>query len=314
MKRKLKLLKKYLVNTMINPTFSWCPDEGLYSLMIKMNIYFFLHKRLGNKYKTELQFIRKKTKQSLKHIYSWIFPYPFINTLSIKSIQVYTDASKGLFFVVHEGKRLYFKRELDTEEKVRNAYYCVSIEQHKESPHCYLNEQYNIDGGIALDVGSAEGLLGLMLIEKIDKLYLFEVEEGWIEALQATFEPWKDKVIIINKYVSDKNDTDCVTLDTIIKDEVIELIKIDVEGTEQKILAGAANTLNKTKKVCVCTYHKNNDEVVLKNYLDERGWITSFSNNSILYILSKLYPPYFRKCLIRAKKNETSMYLIHPRK
>ena len=302
MKRKLKLLKKYVVNTMLNPTFSWRPNEGLYSLMIKMNIYFFLHKTLGNKYKPELQFIRKKTKQSFKHIYFWIFPYPFINTLPIESIQVFTDINRGLFFVVHEGKRLYFKKELDTEDKVRNTYYCARIEQHKESPHCYLNEQFNIEGGIVIDVGSAEGLLSLMHIEKIDKLYLFEVEEEWIEALQATFEPWKDKIIILNKYVSDKDDADCVTLDTIIKDEVIELIKIDVEGAEQKIFAGAANTLNRTKKVCVCTYHEKGDEAVLKNYLEERGWITSFSNNYILFILSKLYPPYFRKCLIRAKK------------
>jgi len=153
-----------------------------------------------------------------------------------------------------------------------------------------------------LDVGAAEGLLGLMNIEKIDKLYVFESEKEWIEALQATFEPWKDKVIIVNKYVSDKNEGDCATLDAMIKDEAIELIKIDVEGAEQEILAGASDTLKRTKKLCVCTYHKNGDEIAVKNYLDKSGWTSSFSNNYILYILSELYPPYFRKCLIRAKK------------
>ena len=300
MKRELKLLPKFFFNCILNPTFSWHLQEGLTSLRGKMNLYFFIHKALGKKYKSELQFIRKKTKHD--HIYSIIFPYPFVETLSKENIQVFYDESKSLFYVICEGKRLYFKKEFNTEDIVREMYYCVYIEQHKESPHCYLNDRFNIEGGTVLDVGAAEGLLGLMHIEKIDKLYIFESQKEWIEALEATFEPWKDKTVIVNKYVSDKNEADCVTLDSIIKDETVELIKIDVEGAEQEALNGAPDTLNKTKKLCVCTYHKNKDEVVLKNYLEKRGWITSFSKNHILFFYSKLYPPYFRKCLIRAVK------------
>ena len=302
MKRNLKLLITFFFYNVLNPTLSWYPREGMTSLRGKMNVYFFLHKALGKKYKSEIQFFRKTTRHD--HIYSIIFPYPYIKTLPSESIQVFFDNNKGLFFVIHEGKRLYFKKELNTEDKVRNTYYCVYIEQHKESPHCYLNEQFNIKGGVMLDVGAAEGLLGLMLIEKLDKLYIFESEEEWIDALRATFDPWKEKVVIVNKYVSDKNEGNYITLDAIIKDEVIELIKIDVEGAEQEILSGASDTLKKTKKLCICTYHKNRDEIVLNEYLKKIGWITSFSNNYMLFTYSKLCPPYFRKCLIRAERNE----------
>jgi len=295
MRRKLK----HFIYSILNPTFSWNPKEGLNSLKRKMNLYFYLHKNLRDKYKAELQFIHEK---SSHNILSYIFPYPFISDFSMENTQIFKDEHRGLFYVVHKDKRLYLKRDIDTEDKVRVAYYCALIEQHKESPHCYLNESYYIDGGVVLDVGSAEGLLGLMHIEKIEKLYLFEVQKEWIEALQATFDPWKDKVVIVNKYVSDINDDDCVTLDTMIKDEIIELIKIDVEGAELKIFAGATDTLNKTRKLCVCTYHKNGDEDILKNYLEKRGFSTSFSNNVTLFVLSKLCPPYFRKCLIRAEK------------
>ena len=261
-----------------------------------MSLY--LHKNLRDKYKAELLFISKKS----SHTLSYIFPYPFVDDFSMESIQVLYDENKGLFYVFLEDKRLYFKKEIDTENKVRIAYYCALIEQHKESPHCYLNDSFNIGGGVVLDVGSAEGLLGLIHIEKIEKLYLFEVQKEWIEILQATFEPWKNKVTIVNKYVSDINNDDCIILDSLIKDEAIELIKIDVEGAEQKIFAGATDTLNKTKKLCVCTYHKNGDEDILKNKLEKRGFKTSFSNNVTLFIFSKLYPPYFRKCLVRAEK------------
>ena len=184
MKKKISLLLKFLFNSILNPTFSWAPNEGITSLRGKMNFYFFLHRTLRKKYQSELQFFGKKTKKD--YIYTIIFPYPFIETLSRKDIPVSFDIDNGLFFAVHEGKRLYLKQEIDTEEKAQNAYYCAYIEQHKESPHCYLKEHFNLEGGVMLDVGAAESLLGLMYIEKIDKLYIFSTLHNFHDELGIT--------------------------------------------------------------------------------------------------------------------------------
>ncbi|MDR3704386.1 MAG: FkbM family methyltransferase [Paludibacteraceae bacterium] len=289
---------KHIVYQVFNPSFSWRPKEGLDSLKRKMNIYFKTHKKIGEKYREELEFINRVSKDT----YSWIFPYPYIKSLSIEDIPVFFNSDKNLHYVIHNDKRLYFKKEINTEEKVRIAYYCACIEQHEESPHCYLNEEFNIQRGVVLDVGAAEGILGLEHIEKIDKLYLFEAQKEWIEALEATFEPWKDKVIIINKYVSDVDFNDDIRLDTIIKDDSIELVKIDVEGAEQKIFLGGNNVLKRTRKLCVCTYHNDGDEKKFKDYLEKMGFNLSYSDGYTLFIMSKLYPPYFRKCLIRGHK------------
>lgn len=44
------------------------------------------------------------------------------------------------------------------------------------------------------DIGSAEGNFSLSNIENVKKVYLFESDKEWIEALEATFRPWRDKV------------------------------------------------------------------------------------------------------------------------
>jgi hypothetical protein len=60
---------------------------------------------------------------------------------------------------------------------------------------------------------------------------LFEANTGWIEALNATFAAYQEKIVIVNKFVS--NEGDCVSLDTYFQQqEKPTLLKMDVEGYE----------------------------------------------------------------------------------
>ena len=91
------------------------------------------------------------------------------------------------------------------------------MEQDLRSPHHYLDSIEEVKGKTFVDVGSAEGFTSLEVIEKASHIYLFEQDTLWIEALNATFEPWKDKVSIIPKYVSNNNSEQEITLDTFFK-------------------------------------------------------------------------------------------------
>lgn len=99
------------------------------------------------------------------------------------------------------------------------AYRGLLIEQDKRSAHRYVDSYEELKGKTLLDIGAAEAIFTLDTIEYIDHAYLFECDESWIEALEATFAPYKEKITIVRKYVSDVNDEDNITLDTFFRDE-----------------------------------------------------------------------------------------------
>jgi hypothetical protein len=208
-------------------------------------------------------------------------------------------------YVLHDGKRLYFPKTWD-EERVKAYYNAISSEQDIDSPHRYETADFHVEeGDVIVDVGSAEGNFALDVVERAKKLYLFEVEPIWIEALEATFAPYKNKVVIVNKYVSDNNDENCVTLDNFFSNEKIDFIKADIEGAEPQLLAGAKNILaSRTSiKMTLCTYHRHNDAAVLQQVLNTNGFRTEFSRGYMIFIHDRnLRPPYLRRALIRAKR------------
>jgi hypothetical protein len=125
----------------------------------------------------------------------------------------------------------------------------------------------------------------------------------WIEALEATFAPYKDKVVIVNKYVTDYNGDDCITLDSFIGSEEIDFIKADIGGAEPNMLAGAKNILlnNRPVKMDLCTYHYYSDADVLRKILIAHNFKTTFSKGYMIFIYDKYpHPPYLRHALIRA--------------
>ena len=120
------------------------------------------------------------------------------------------------------------------EKRIKRAYSDLLREQDINSPHRYLSESFNPgNDDVVADIGAAEGNFSLSVIEKVKKIYLFEYDQEWIEALRATFAPWAEKVEIINKYVSDYNDESHIRFDTFFEmKKDITFLKIDVDGAE----------------------------------------------------------------------------------
>jgi Methyltransferase FkbM domain len=234
-----------------------------------------------------------------------IFPYTFPKSYHSASVQVYRDDSNGLDYALLNEKRLYYKRGY-TEAQIKSKHNFINVEQDPHSPHRYLTSEFNVnEGDVVIDAGAAEGNFSLSVIEKCKKAYVFETDKSWIEALNATFSPWKDKVQIVNKFVSNLNDERHVSLDDFIPSyEKVNFIKIDVEGAETKLLEGCQRILREQENLCLalCTYHRQDDGENFKNLLSKIGFSTEFSDGFMIYYYDKLNPPYFRKGLIRAKK------------
>jgi len=235
-----------------------------------------------------------------------IFPYPFNDNYSSESIEVLYDAERGLKYVMQDGKRLYFKRRWN-EARIKRAYSDLLREQDLNSPHRYLTETFSIDkNDVLADIGAAEANFSLAVIEKVKKVYLFEYDREWAEALNATFAPWAEKVVIINKYVSDRDDVSHVRFDTFYRQHNdITFLKIDVDGAESIVLDSCKEVFRSpvSFKVALCTYHKNNDEKDFTLLLKSHGFtVTPSKGYMIHYYDKKMKDPYLRRGLIRAIK------------
>ena len=301
---KYRRILRHYINVIFNFNYVYRHEEGLDILKAKINLYFYFHYKLKLGYLNEIKFINEKSASDFS--YSFVFPYDFIDKYSYTNIRVYLDIDKDLFYVMHGRKRLYFKRSMKTEREVQIAYFCLLIEQDEQSPHRYLDNEFTIDqNSNVVDVGAAEGILGLDNIEKISKLYIFEVNNEWIEALNATFEPWKEKVFVVNKYVSDNDDNENITLDHFFGEEKIDFLKIDVEGAEMSIFEGSTKILKRDSiKIAVCTYHKQEDAEEIEKVLLKYSFICRFADNFMLFVFEDLKPPYFRRGLLRANKQK----------
>lgn len=235
-----------------------------------------------------------------------IFPYPFHDNYSPEKIEVIYDSDTGMRYVIQEGKRLYFKKRWG-EKRIKRAYSDLLREQDLNSPHRYLTDTFTIGkDDVLADIGAAEGNFSLAVIEKVKKVYLFEYDKEWIEALKATFAPWSDKVEIISKYVSDFNDESHVRLDTFYaRNKDLTFLKIDVDGAEAIVLNSCDELFRSDNsfKMALCTYHKNNDEKDFTSLLLSYGYnVAPSSGYMIHYYDKKMKAPYLRRGLIRAER------------
>jgi len=271
----------------------------------------------NNPLKREILLYLKKNivDSDMKEVYSFlkknpfsIFPYNFIKKYNHNSIQVYADDDCDMKYVLHEGKRLYFRSELEKEE-IQKCYNQLLLEQDINSPHRYEYDSFKVNSGdIVVDVGAAEGNFALSVVERAEKLYLFEAEKTWIPALEKTFAPWKDKVVIVNKYVSDMNTDTEICLGDYFEGEKINFLKIDVEGAETKALNKKGRSILSTQrniKIAVCTYHRQNDAQEINKLLQDNKFSTEFSKGYMIFIYDEnLTVPYLRRGLIRGVKQE----------
>ncbi len=240
------------------------------------------------------------------------FPYPS-EGLDTKNVIGEFDEVKKLPYVMHKGKRLYFHNGLKLKSAKKKYLKLINVENilgdfnYKKSPHKYItNDFYVKTGDVLMDIGAAEGLFLLDNIEKIKKGYIIEASAVWMDALNATFEPYLDKVEIINKYATNTVSATETTIDECLKGEMDDIfIKIDVEGYEIPVLSGAEKTLNSPKdiKVACCTYHRKDDAQVIDNFFADLNYNREFSDGYMLFFHDKsIDPPYFRRGMIRARK------------
>ena len=235
--------------------------------------------------------------------------YNFCDNYADLDDHIFFDDNRKLYYgrgVETDNRMLFFPKKLDINE-IRKLYKSLCYEQDVDSPHRYLSDSVQIEPkDTVIDVGSADGNFILSIIENIKEAYLFECDDNWIEALQSTFEPWKDKIHIINKYVCDYDDENHISLDSFINDTLSDdsdiIVKMDIEGAEMDALKGLNESLNnkKIKAALICAYHNQEDERNIRNYVVKTGY---FIQPSVGYItkFAELFSkkPYIRRGVLR---------------
>lgn len=221
---------------------------------------------------------------------------------------VHYDDEKQLFWVYYRNKKLYMKRSINTEEAVLEVINMLAAEQEEASPHRYINENFEIlENDVVFDIGCAEGNFALSVIDAVKKIYMFEADEEWIEALNCTFEPYKEKIMIIPKYVSDRDTEESITVDSFCRAngiEKIDFVKMDVEGAEPDVLRGAREMIKKGSiaKIAACTYHNAEDETKIRELLKAydcqvtQGFMQVAERNEIWDIKKPFFLPVLLQC------------------
>jgi hypothetical protein len=226
-----------------------------------------------------------------------------------EEVRVYRDPSNGLPYVMVNDKRLYFKRSYN-KHTVQLVFNGLRIEQDPNSPHCYTDKNFDVEkDDILADIGCAEGFFSLLNIEEVKKVYLFEQDRCWVEALQATFAPCKEKTILIPQFVSDKTTDTEIRPDDYFhgKKDKPTFYKIDVEGAETRVLNGMKSILKQPPlKIALCTYHHAEDFESFCRLLKENDFTYRPSSGLMIYQneIDNMQPPYFRKGLIKAWKKK----------
>ena len=214
--------------------------------------------------------------------------------------EVYFDEACGMFYFNRNGKKLYWSKGENIVSAI-DKYSYLCYEQSETSAHKYFSENFAInEGDIVADIGCAEGIIILDNIEHIKHAYLFECDKGWVEALKKTFELWKDKITIINKFVGNQEDDSHIKLDSFFEHRAVDFIKMDIEGGELDALDGAKRLIQNERplKLAICAYHKPNDE---------ENIIKRLNNFDIEIPREKLFvwsseEPFFCSGVIRATK------------
>ncbi len=209
-----------------------------------------------------------------------LISYPFMDEYDSLPIETGFDESKGMIYVIHRGRRMYFPRSWG-QLRVEDYYKALIGEQDERSPHCYIKDGYEVKpGDVILDVGAAEGFFALNHLEDAEKIYLFEAEDDWIEALCNTFENDGDKIEIVRGYVGNTNGDGNITIDSVLGGQRVNYIKMDIEGYERAALTGARAVLESNPEIAcaICAYHCHGDSEWISSYLGELGFETTMSH------------------------------------
>ena len=229
-----------------------------------------------------------------------VFPYDFKEEYNKTNYTI--NSEEGFNYYLLNGIKLFFKKNW-------SVLSCVSylkallVEQDVRSPHCYCNEEFELQmDETLLDIGTAEGNFTVLNIHKVKDIFIFEYNNEWLEALNKTFHLF-DNVKIIHKKVDSSTSKNTIALDDMPELYSKKLfIKMDVEGGERDIFKGMEKLLSQNKdiRLAICTYHGFNDALEFEKYFKDKGFKTEFSDGYMLYYFAKdLKPPFLRKGVIR---------------
>lgn len=236
--------------------------------------------------------------------------YPSQDDMTVE-VESGFDDSLRLPYVIHKGKHLYFPRKYSVAQAVEayKGYICGDRLLGKGediAPHQYQSKEFQVhDGDVVVDVGCAEALFSLDVIEQASKVYLIERDGIWKAPLLATFAPYKDKAVFVQKLVSDKDSRTTVFLPSLLRCEPSSplFIKMDIEGYEPKVVRSLLPLLRERDGITLscCTYHNNEDAATLEQLFQQVGYRYEFSKGYMLFArYDQPAAPYFRHGVIRA--------------
>jgi hypothetical protein len=236
-----------------------------------------------------------------------IFPYEYIKKYKPGDTEVHKDNDNGLLYAVDTNGKIYLKRKYKKVFRAQRYYSNILAEQDFASPHRYTSDGFSPEKGrIIMDIGGAEGYFSLQYINSAKKIYIFECDDGWNEALRYTFAGYADKVEIIPKMVADYTDESHISIDDFIRDKKLEneklFIKIDAEGSERDILKGAKKTIagNADVMMSLCLYHKADNEREFSEIF--KNCKTELSEGYMLYYYDfDFTEPYIRRGVMRIR-------------
>lgn len=237
-----------------------------------------------------------------------VFPYSYVKNYKLQNVAAEKDSDADMFYIHRNGRRLYMKKSYTSAFRAKRYYNNILIEQDEASPHRYVSDTFAPEAGsVILDIGGAEGFFPFDYLDTVDKVYIFECNDEWIEALTKTYADYTDKVVIVNKFVSDFTDMSHITIDDFVHqynlNEKKLFIKLDAEGSEPNIIRGAQKTLNKIKniKLALCTYHSAGHEALFRKLF--KSWHIEASKGYMLYYYDfNFKKPYLRKGILRITK------------
>lgn len=149
------------------------------------------------------------------------------------------------------------------------------------------------DNEIILDVGAFIGDTAIRFMkwggDKIRHIYAFEFDPLNAEKCEENTKCYGDRVTVIKKGTWNKEQVlyinavgssgnnirnegntkvQLVPIDSVMKDEHVTFIKMDIEGAELKSLMGAKNTIIKNHpRLAICIYHKPEDICEIPAYI-----------------------------------------------
>lgn len=158
--------------------------------------------------------------------------------------------------------------------------------------HYYQKKHTEVQkGDVILDVGAAEGLFALSVVDRCKKIIMIEPNDFFYNALTRTFKDYGQKSEIYNVAVGNTEgeivfdqtslsghiDHDnqegtrkvITKIDTLLQNESeMTYLKADLEGYEMEMLRGASQTITRHKpKIAITTYHTENNSWDIINFI-----------------------------------------------